>query len=81
LVRVSKLTSCYFLKIAKKHTVLFLFGALNDGNPPLDACCCLSTSSSYNLSTSLMRVSCVFLALGSSAMVRYSLPLLKRRPA
>jgi hypothetical protein len=58
LARVSYPTACYFQKIAK-HTVLFLFGTLNDDNAILDACCCISTTSSHNLST-LMRVSCEF---------------------
>jgi hypothetical protein len=50
LIRFSYLTSCYFPKIAKKHTVLFLFSTLNDGNAFVDACCCFSTPSIYNLS-------------------------------
>jgi hypothetical protein len=43
--------------------VLFLFGTLNDDDALLDACCCFCTPSLHNLST-LMRVSCVFSALG-----------------
>ncbi len=38
-VRVSLLTFCYFSKIAKEHTVLFLISTLNDGDAHLDACC------------------------------------------
>ncbi len=69
-------------KLLKKHSVLFLFGTLNDGNAPLDACCCFSIPSLHNLSTSLMRVSCAFLALGKLGHgVVLFIPLLERRPA
>jgi hypothetical protein len=44
--------------------VLFLFGTINEGNAQLDACCCFSTPSIHNLSTFLVRVSCVSLTLG-----------------
>ncbi len=42
---------CYFPKIAKKHTVLFLCSTLNDSNTHLVTCCCFSTPSFHNLST------------------------------
>ncbi len=56
--------SYYFPKIAKKAYSFILFGTISDGHAHLDTCCCFSTPSQYNLLTSLMRVSCVFLALG-----------------
>jgi hypothetical protein len=51
-------------KIAKNHTVLILFGTINEGDAYLDACCCFNTPSIHNLAISLMRVFCVFLTLG-----------------
>ncbi len=51
---------CYFPKIAKKHTVLFLFGTLNNSNTHLDTCCCFSTPSFHNLSTWWGYLVCVY---------------------
>ncbi len=51
LEKVSKLTTFYFLKIAKKSNGFILFGTANEGNAQLDACCCFSTPSIHNLST------------------------------
>ncbi len=60
----SYLTSCYFLKIAKKSYGFILFGTINEGNAQLDACCRFSTPTIHNLSTVLVRVFCVSLTLG-----------------
>jgi hypothetical protein len=51
-------------KNAKKHTALFLFGTINEGEAHLNACCRFSTYSIHNLSTFLVKGSCVSLTLG-----------------
>jgi hypothetical protein len=63
--------------------VLFLFGTINEGDAQLDACCCFSTPSvhKHNLSTFLVRVSCVPLTLGKLGHGVLFIPFIERRPA
>jgi hypothetical protein len=61
--------------------VLFLFGTMNEGIIQLDTCCCISTPSIHNLSTSLVKVSCVSLTLGKLGHGVLFIPFIDRRPA
>jgi hypothetical protein len=63
--------------------VLFLFGTINESNAQLDTCCCFSTPSTHkhNLSTFLVRVSCVLLTLGKLGHGVLFIPFIERRPA
>jgi hypothetical protein len=81
LTRVSQLTTCYFPKIAKKHTVWFLFGTINEGNAELNACCCFSTPPIHNLSPFFVRVSCVSLTLEKLGHGVLFITFLERRRA
>jgi hypothetical protein len=62
LVRVSQLTFYYFPKFAKEHAVLFLISTLNDGDAIRRLL--LLQYPQFTQPLNLMRVFCVFLALG-----------------
>ncbi len=68
-------------KITKKSYGFILFGTINEDDAQLDACCCFSTPSIQNLSTFLVRVSCVSLTLGKLGHGVLFIPFIKRRPA
>jgi hypothetical protein len=79
LVRVSSPTFYYFPKIAKEHAVLFLISTLNDG----DAISCLLSLQypQFTRPLNLMRVFCVFLALGKLGYGEVFSSFVERRPA
>ena len=81
LEKVAQLTTCYFPKIAKKSYGFILSGNRNEGNTQLDACCHISTPSIHNLSTLLVRVSCVSLTLEKLDHAVLFIPFIERRPA
>ncbi len=79
LVRVSSLTFYYFPKIAKEHTVLFLISTLNDGDA--FRCLLLLQYPQFTQPLNLMRVFCVFLALGKLGHGGVFSSFVDRRPA
>ncbi len=79
LVWVSQLTFYYFPKIAKERTVLFLIGALNDGDAIRRLL--LHQYPQFTQPLNLMRVLCVFLALGELGYGEVFSSFVERRPA
>ncbi len=79
LVRVSKLTFYYFPKFAKEHTVLFLISTLNDGDAIRRLL--LLQYPQFTQPLNLMRVSCVFLALGKLSYGEVFSSFIDKRPA
>jgi hypothetical protein len=60
----------------------FIFcGTINEGDAQLDPSCCFSTPSIHNLSTFLVRVSCVSLTLGKLGHGVLFIPFIERRLA
>jgi hypothetical protein len=79
LVRVSYLSFYYFPKIAKEHAVLFLISTLNDGDAIRSLL--LLQYPQFMQPLNLMRVFCVFLALGKLGYDEVFSFFDKRRPA
>ncbi len=79
LVKVSLLTFYYFPKIAKEHEVLFLISTLNDGNAI--RCLLLLQYPQFMQPLNLMRVYCVFFALGKLGYGEVFSSFVERRPA
>ncbi len=79
LVRVSQLTFYYFPNIAIEHAVLFLISTLNDGDTVRRLL--LLQYPQFTPPINLMRVFCVFLALGKLGYGEVFYSFVERRPA
>jgi hypothetical protein len=79
LEKVSQLAFCYFPKIDKEHSVLFLISKLNDGNAIRHLL--LLQYPQFTQPLNLMRVFCMFLALGKLGYGEAFSSFVERRPA